>query len=234
MTLRSQVREELRQRIHRGEWRTGDRLPSENDLIKAHGVSRITVRQALADLASDGMIVRVQGKGSFVSPAVVQQELSSLQGLAEALALQGKAVHTQVLSWQRVRPGAAQRLALGLKPNQSCMELQTLRFVDEKPLSYNCTWLDVAVARGINKGMLESSDLLTLYEQVKGMRVASASLEIRSTLASQQQADLLNLNLPAAVLQVDKSVYNYEHKPLHYECSIYHSDMFSYRMGLSR
>lgn len=234
MTLRSQVREALRQRIHVGEWRTGDRLPSENELIEAHGVSRITVRQALADLAAEGMIVRVQGKGSFVSPGTVQQELSSLQGLAEALALQGKAVRTQVLSWHRVRPGAAARAALGLAANQTCMELQTLRFVDEQPLSYNRTWLTSAAAQGLDKAMLETSDLLTLYERLQSTRVASASVDIRAALASQAQADLLGLTLPAAVLQVEKSVYTYEQLPLHHECSVYHPDMFSYRMALSR
>src|SRR5690606_37654769 len=101
LTLRAQVREALRAGILRGDWRTHDRLPSENELIERHGVSRITVRQALADLAGDGLIVRVQGKGSFVAPAPVRQELSRLQGLSEALGGQGREVLTRVLSLSR-------------------------------------------------------------------------------------------------------------------------------------
>jgi len=234
MTLRSQVRETLRQSIHAGEWRTGDRLPSENELIQSHGVSRITVRQALADLAAEGMIVRVQGKGSFVSPGTVQQELSRLQGLAEALELQGKTVHTQVLSWRRVPPSAALRTTLALAEDEPCMELQSLRFVDERPLSYNRTWLTCAAAQGVDKAMLETSDLLTLYERLQGIRVASASVDIRAALASPSQANMLGLNLPAAVLQVEKTIYTFDKQPLHHECSVYQPELFSYRTELSR
>jgi GntR family transcriptional regulator len=233
-TLRGQVREALRQRIHAGEWRTGDRLPSESELIEAHAVSRITVRQALADLAAEGMIERVQGKGSFVAPGPVRQELSRLQGLSEALGRQGRAVRTQVLAWRRERPDAAQRTVLGLAAGEQCMALRTLRYADDEPLSFNCSWVASWAAEGLTRQALADSDLLTLYEGRKAIRVARAVVDISATLASAEQCRLLGLSPPAALLQVERTVYALDGRPLHRECSVYAPQAFSYRIELDR
>ena len=233
-TLRSQLREALRQRIQSGEWKTDDRLPSEHELIDAHGVSRITVRQALADLAAEGLIVRVHGKGSFVAPAPVRQELSRLQGLAEALGGQGRTVRTQVLSWRSARPPAAEAAVLGLAAGTRCMELRTLRFADDQPLSYNRTWIEPTLARGLTPEALAASDLLTLYETGQGVRVARATVDIRAALAADEPCQLLALQPPAAVLVVERTVYTFGDRPLHHERSVYHPEAFSLRLELAR
>jgi GntR family transcriptional regulator len=234
LSLSGQVRESLRKSIHAGEWVTGDRLPSESELLRSHRVSRITVRRALADLAGEGLIVRLQGKGSFVAPGTVRQELSRLQGLTEALRNQGKVVRTQVLQWRRAQPDALTRAILGLPSKSTCMELQTLRFVDEQALSINHIWMVPSVAKGLTTDALMNSDLLTLYESMKGIRLARASVEITSTLASAEQGERLGLKVPAAVLQVQRTVYTFDDQVLHHECSVYNPTMFRYQIELAR
>jgi GntR family transcriptional regulator len=234
LTLSGQLREAIRSQIHMGHLKTGDRLPSESELGKRYGVSRITVRQAMSDLASEGLIVRRQGKGSFVSPGTVRQELNRLQGLTEALGHQGRRVRTEVLLWKKLQAPSAIRLLLGLSTKQHCMALQTLRFVDEKPLSINRTWLSSMAAKGITRESLRTADLLTLYDKLHGIRLARASVEISSALATETQSQKLGLSLPAAILLVEKTVYAHDDQALHYEQSIYNPAMFRYSIELAR
>lgn len=234
LTLRARLRETLRQQIVGGHWKTDDRLPSENELMHSTGMSRITVRQALADLAADGLIVRVQGKGSFVAPAPVRQELSRLQGLSEALAHQGRAVHTRVLFLGASVWPTRVAEAMGTDAGAPCVELRTLRFADGRPLSLNTTWIEQSVGQGIDARMLEGSDLLTLYEAGHPLRVAQALVDIRAALATPEQGQQLQLGTPAAVLHVDRSVFAAAGRPLHFESSVYRADAFTYRMELAR
>jgi GntR family transcriptional regulator len=233
-TLSGQLREAIRIQIHTGDLKTGDRLPSESDLGKTYGVSRITVRQAMSDLASEGLIVRHQGKGSFVSPGTVRQELNRLQGLTEALVHQGKRVQTEVLLWRKSQAPSAIRLLLGLSTQQQCMALHTLRFVDEKPISINRTWLSAIAAKGITRQSLQTADLLTLYDKLHGVRLARASVEISSALATEAQSQKLGLISPASVLLVAKTVYAHNDQVLHCEQSVYNPAMFRYSIELTR
>ncbi len=234
LTLSSQLREFIRSQIHAGDLKTGDQLPSENELGKMHGVSRITVRQALADLTAEGLIVRMQGKGAFVSPGKVRQELTRLQGLTEALGHQGMQVRTQVLMWKKLQAPPSIRTLLGLGAKQHCMALQTLRYVDNKPLSINHIWLNPMAAKGLTRDSLETADLLTLYEATLGIRLARASVEITSALATPVQIQQLGLTSPAAVLKVEKTVFAHDEQALHCEQSIYNPAMFRYNIDLSR
>ncbi len=233
-TLRSQVREGLRAQIHAGHWRTGDKLPSEADLMAEHQVSRITVRNALADLAAEGLISSVQGKGSFVAPAAIVQDLSRLQGLAEALARQGRSVRTEVLSWRPRQPTAEVRQVLGLRPGQACMQLHTLRHADAQPLSENHTWIHPQAAEGLSVEALQQSDLLTLYESRQGLRVVRATVDIQADLATPAQCERLALQPPSAILRVERTVYSQADQALHHERSTYHPSAFSYRLNLAR
>lgn len=233
-TLRARVREALRERILRGEWQTHERLPSENQLIDEQGVSRITVRQALADLVADGLIVRVHGKGSFVAPAPVRQELSRLQGLSEALGGQGREVLTRVLSLGQASLPARAAKALGLPPGTPCVELQTLRFSDGQPLSLNSTWIEPTLGASLDKDTLAQTDLLTVYESTLNLRVTRAVVDIGAALANARQRRLLAVEAPAAVLVVERTVFSTGERPVHFEASTYRPDAFSYRLELAR
>jgi len=234
LTLRAQLREQLREHIMGGVWKTHQKLPSEQDLMDSTGVSRITVRQALADLAGDGLIVRVQGKGSFVAPAPVRQELTRLQGLSEALAYQGKQVQTQVLSLRQARWPAHVAQALGVTQGDPCVELNTVRYADGQALSLNTTWIVAGIGSTLQQAELADTDLLTLYEHRHGLRVARAVVDIRASVCSRQHLAALALKDNAAVLQVDRSVFSADQQPLHHETSIYRADAFTYRVELAR
>src|SRR5262245_22769066 len=96
--LYAQLRDALRVRILDGTLSAGSQIASESELTQQHGVSRITVRQALNDLQKEGLIFRVHGKGTFVSERTVGQDLTRLRGLSESLSAEGHEVHNRLLS----------------------------------------------------------------------------------------------------------------------------------------
>lgn len=87
--LYEQMKAEIRARIERGEWPINFRIPSENELVEMLGVSRMTAHRALRELASEGVIVRVQGRGSFVAPKKRRANVSDVRNIAEEIAERG-------------------------------------------------------------------------------------------------------------------------------------------------
>ncbi len=87
--LYEQMKSEIKARIERGEWPINFRIPSENELVEMLGVSRMTAHRALRELASEGVIVRVQGRGSFVAPKKRRANVSDVRNIAEEIAERG-------------------------------------------------------------------------------------------------------------------------------------------------
>src|ERR1043165_1059315 len=112
--LYTQIRELLRERILRGDYASHAQMPSENEMVRMFGVSRITVRQALTDLQKEGLIFKIHGKGTFVSKPKATQNLQRLQGFGEAMSSEGHVAYSRVLGSRVMRAGkvVAEQLAL--------------------------------------------------------------------------------------------------------------------------
>src|SRR6056297_1407076 len=102
--LYQQIKRALAGRIIDGDYQPHERLPSESELMKVFGVSRITVRQALRDLHREGLVFSVQGKGTFVSKPKAVQDVQRLQGFGESMMPQGYETSTRVIDLKEVRP----------------------------------------------------------------------------------------------------------------------------------
>lgn len=105
--LYAQIRDQLRRQILEGGYAAHQQLPLEKSLMGAFGVSRITVRQALSDLHSEGLVFSAQGKGTYVSRPKAVQNIQRLQGFGEAMAAQGYAASARLLGFQERRPPRA-------------------------------------------------------------------------------------------------------------------------------
>jgi GntR family transcriptional regulator len=159
LTLRAQLRERLRDEILDGRLRGHDRLPSEHQLAQGFGVSRITVRQALADLAAQGLIVKVQGKGAFVASRPVAATFDRIEGLAQAIAASGHTIQNRRLSLRKVRARGDVAAGLAVEPGAQVVVLDTLRYVDGRQLSVNRCAMPLAVGMRVAKLDVSSRDL---------------------------------------------------------------------------
>lgn len=234
LPLYSQVRERLREQILDGTYPPHAQLPSEAELGGAFKVSRITVRQALADLQRDNLIFKIPGKGAFVAKPKTFQQLSQLEGFAEALSRMGYEVRNRVLS-HRTAPAPPQvREKLRLPADGLVTEIKRVRLVNREPISYEVTWLPPDVGERLRQSDLAGRDIFLILENDFGLALGHADLQIDAMLADQRLAEALSVDEGAAVLRIERLTHTAGGAPLDYEHLYFRGDAFQYRLRLTR
>ena len=232
--LYARVREALRAGILDGRLRPHARLPSEAEMTAAYGVSRITVRQALGDLQREGLIVRLQGKGAFVAQPRASQQLDRLEGLGEALAGQGQAVHSKRLGMKLVRAPANVAAQLELPARTEVFHLTTLRYLERQPLSVNSSYFMPGLGERVARIDVSGRDLIDVLERELGQQVQGAEVEIRAEAMGARDARWLRVEAGQPALRVDRLVRAVGGQPLQVESAVYRADVFSYKVALRR
>lgn len=233
-SLHAQLRDALRARILDGRLAPGAKLPSESELTAAHGVSRITVRQALGALQNEGLIVKLHGKGAFVSQPRASQSLNRLQGLNEALAPEHHALSSMRLVWREVKASAVVARQLRLAAGEPVYQLQTLRYMDRQPLSVNSSWLLRGLGERLARVDFSQRDLIDVFEQEGGLQIGEAQLDIGAGTARAQDAKLLQIEPGAPVLEVGRLLHDASGTPVQLETAVYRADTFRYKLNLRR
>jgi GntR family transcriptional regulator len=196
-----QLQEVVKEQIESGVWKPGDLMPSEPDLARSFGVSRVVVRQALAILEDDHQIVRVRGRGTFVAqPKLVYRA----GGLSRLLTTgRGPDVTIQVLDQRRARVERSIRSALAVDSDAEILRITTLLSLQSVPLAisysfFSCQevpWLEQATPVGRNL----PGDL-TLAEY--GVQLAHTELSIEASQCGQFEADRFGIAQRSAVFLV--------------------------------
>ena len=233
-TLYARLRDELRGAILDGRLAVHSKLPSENELSQANGVSRITVRQALADLQREGLITRLQGKGAFVSHPRTSQSLQRLEGLGEALSPQGQAVHSQRLSMKSLRAPATVAKQLQLPARSEVYQLMTLRYVNLSPVSVNCSYYPKTLGERMVRLDMSGRDVIEVLEQDLGLQVSQAQLDISAIPLAKREAKWLKGTVGEPALLVHRILLDDRHQPVQIEMATHRAETFSYKLTLGR
>lgn len=228
-----QIKEAIKQRILDGDYAAHERLPSESELMKVFGVSRITVRQALRDLHSDGMVFSVQGKGTFVSKPKAVQDVQRLQGFGEAMAPQGYETSARVISVSETRASQEVAEALDITRNVKVLELKRVRFLNREPISIDHSFFPLEIGQRLQARDL-TQDVFPLLENEFGILLSHANLQIEATAATQEQADFLNIDITHPVLKIKRLVFNQQGTPVDFEYLFYRGDAFQYHLRVDR
>lgn len=231
--LYAQIKEVMKDRILDGDYDIHERLPSESQLMKLFGVSRITVRQALRDLHAEGMVFSVQGKGTFVSRPKAVQDIQRLQGFGEAMAPQGYETSTRVVGVQEVR--ATQEVADALQINQSSkvIELTRVRLLNREPISIDNSFFPLSIGEKL-QGRDLTQDIFPLLENEFGISLGHADLKIEAIIATENSAKLLNVEVGSPVLMIQRLVYSQQGQPIDFEYLSYRGDAFQYQLRVDR
>ena len=132
--LYEQVKTYLRAGIASGTWKAGEKIPSEFELMERLGASRMTVHRALRELSAEGMLLRVQGAGSFVQPPAPRSPLLEIHDIAEDITRRGHTHRAQVLALESRPAGADIALEFALRPRAKLFYSQILHFENEIPV----------------------------------------------------------------------------------------------------
>ena len=175
-TLYSQTADVLRSRVAQNVWKQGDRLPSESQLCEEFGVSSITMRRAVATLVAEGLLVRLQGKGTFVSSdhAIVQgpPELTSFTQDTRA---RGWHASARVLALGTERASGRIATKLGLSSSTLVWIISRVRLADGLPVAIQTTHLPALLFPGLERHDFSRDSLYEVYERVYSVKPAHAT-----------------------------------------------------------
>jgi len=201
----------------------GAALPSERQLCEVHGVSRITVREAVGQLVADGVLVRVPGAGTFVAERPARSRLH-LASFAEDMRRMGLQPSTVVLEVASAVPPPPTRAALALREDEPAWHVRRLRLADGEPMSVDDGWWSATVAPDLDAHDLTGS-LYTLLTDAYGATVDRAEQSVRAAEADPGTATLLGLAPGRAVLAFDR-VGRAGGRPVEHTRSVYRGDRY--------
>jgi GntR family transcriptional regulator len=218
-----QIEEELAERIRAGILRPGDRIPPERELADQMQVSRMTVRQALGRLADRGLLVREQGRGTFVSETKLIQSLSRLSGFYDQMISQGIQPTSRLLTGEQVLASAAVAQLLDLRIGEPLYKVVRLRLGGGVPLALETSFFPVRLVPGLLEQDLERNSIYRLMEAYDA-RPVRAIQSLEPVPARDQEAEALEIPVGNPVMLVERTSWDTRGRAVEYAKDIYRGD----------
>lgn len=222
------IKEMILEQIENGALVPGDKLASERTLAQEHGLSRMTVRQALTDLVNSGALYREQGRGTFVSARKMQQR--NIASFSETVRMRGFKPSTRIMEFQSFIP--PESIAKRLMTEGEVFRAMRIRLADETPVAVEEVFIPAHICPGIKKSDLLGS-LYSLITNTYGHKIGSADSAISALLPGARFQEYLQVTRQTPLLKVNSLYYLASGAPLYYERAIYRTDMYEYNVRIT-
>jgi GntR family transcriptional regulator len=232
--LYRQIKDLLLKSLDQGEWKPGELIPSEIELATRFQVSQGTVRKAVDELAAENLLVRRQGKGTFVAthhePRAQFRFLRVVPDAGEPAPPQ-----STFLECRRLRAPADIARLLDLRTGDAVVYLRRLLSFGGDPIVLDEIWLPGALFKGLTAERLAEykGPLYGLFETEFGTRMIRAEEQLRAVGAARQAAQLLGVAEDSPLLLVERVSYSYGDRPVEVRRGLYVTEHYHYRNTLS-
>ena len=227
----------LESKIAGREWEPGQKIPAESDLAAEYGVSVMTARQALSELASSGLLERRQGHGTFVAMAAGQSRAPKTVDLSASMTEAThatQAVPAQLIDADTVRGPKWVFDALGLSDEDSVMRVRRIRASPEGPLSFTVSYMPESLGSALTTDDLYEDSLVGRLEERQHMHFPHAIQTIQATVADPESAEALQVATGTPLLLVERSYQLDTGQVVYISVARYPSTLFHYRVLLTR
>ena len=232
--LYRQIKALITGRLQAGEWKPGEAIPSEMELAARFKVSQGTVRKAIDEMATENLLVRRQGKGTFVATHAEERTQYRFLRLVPDDGTPGQTTR-RFLDCRRQRAPAEVVRALELKSGDATVQIRRLLYFRERPLVLDDIWLPGALFKGLTAERLSawSGPLYGLFETEFDVRMIRAEEKIRAVAADAAAAGLLEVAPGAPLLSVERVSRTYGDRPVEVRRGLYNTASHYYRNELS-
>ena len=230
--LYHQIFLQLREEITSGERTFGSRLPTEQELSAQFGVSRITARRALDELAENHLVERKRRVGTHVvfrSPAKPLQ--GNIEQALESLLNFGRATQVKLLEVDKVPARPPIDEALEVPVDTIVLRVVRVRWLDGQPLGHFVSFIPAEVGAHMTRAKLKSTPMLTLIEEA-GVRIGSATQTISATLADAGLSASLHVDIGSPILRVSRTVLDTKGRPVQHILAQFRPDRYQIRLDL--
>ena len=235
--LYQQIKGLILHSLQHGEWKPGEVIPSEMDLAARFRVSQGTVRKAIDELASDNLLVRRQGKGTFVATHAEQQvQYRFLKLLPDSgdVREEGPAQRT-ILECKRNRATAEIARALQIRTGDPIIQARRILAFAGVPTILEDIWLPGQAFKGLTAEQMANyhGPTYAMFELDYGVRMVRAEEKIRAVVPDDEQANLLLVPQQTPLLSVERIAYTYNDVPMELRRALYRTDTHHYHNSLS-
>lgn len=224
----------LREKIVTGLYVMDDKFPTEAELVKNYGVSRITVRQALNILEKEELIRREAGKGTFVTGYPIFKGALQMDGTLNGLIAMGLATTPTLLEVREVKVAAQEAEAIGIEAGTRIVRAKRVRYCDGKPYCFIINHIPVEIGRRIPEERWSKGSLLQFMERQLGIELGDADERVRATLADAHLARWLEVRIGAPLLHVEYEIHAADGSPVQTAVIYYRSDSYTFLLKLTR
>lgn len=231
-TRYSQIADYYRQMIDSKMLSDGEKMPTEEQICALFQVSRITVRQAMSELAQAGYIDRLQGKGSFVKIKKTDIQLNHLQGFSEEMRAKGMTASSRVISAEVEACDRVTAEHLAIEPGRQVISIVRLRCADGDPVAVEHVYIPFNLCPELMQKDLNGSLYHLLSEC--GLKVFRATQDINAGFSPHSICELLNIRANMPTLNIERVTYLETGAPLEFVQSAYRSDRYTFHVEMSR
>lgn len=228
-----QIEEELKQRIYLGEYEVGSPIPSERDLSNSFEVSRMTVRQAITNLVSSGMLYREKGRGTYVSTPKLEQPLNGLTSFTEDMRARGLTPSSKIIKFEQIIPPFDVAKDLLLEDGEEVYFMVRIRNADDQPMAIERTYIPVKTLPDLDVKKLSGS-LYKIVEEEYQQTIGNAIQQMEASLVAKEDSKYLQMDANAVVLIIKRISFLSDGQPFELVRSAYRADRYKFISEIQR
>jgi GntR family transcriptional regulator len=227
--LHIQLKNIIEQLINEGYY--SEKIPSERELMEIYKVSRSTVREAVSQLVREGILEKIHGKGTFVSVKPIQDWLGSLTSTTDIIKRMGMKPGAKLVTHGIVTPP---KDIVEITGFQEAYYIKRIRYANDTPLAIEIQYYPVEIGKNLAKHDIDTGTLYDILEEQLNIKLLEAEQIVTSGQLSKEDANLLQLPESFNVLNTERMLTNQEGELIEYYVASFRSDMYSFRIRLSR
>ena len=228
-----QLKQIIQEEIESGTYQIGDAIPNETALQQRYGISRATVRKAIEELTLEGMLIKKQGKGTFIQKPKVTQLLNFITSFGETMAAKGMKPRVSDVEVYKTKPTAQVARALGLNESDPVTYVRRLYLADDEPIALMTNYILPQLNPDLTKENLEKYSLYHILEHIYGLTLATAEETVEARCAGKYEANRLGVRIGAPLLRVTRVTYAPDDSPIELAIVTSRADRYSYSIKLS-
>ncbi|KRG14344.1 GntR family transcriptional regulator [Virgibacillus soli] len=228
-----QLKQYILKLIETGELQPGDAIPSEREFGERFGISRMTVRQAITNLANERVLYRVKGKGTFVMAPKLEQSLQGLTSFTEDMKARGMKASSKLLSFGIISADENLAKELDIKENDEVYEIKRIRLAEEIPMALERTYISAHIVPTLTEEIVQNS----LYQYIENelhLRIASGMQKIEASLANAEELRHLQISSDTPILLMERKTHLEDDTVFEIVKSSYRADRYKFMTNLKR
>lgn len=220
----------VRGKIDNEDWQPNSIIPSENELSKIYGISRMTVRGVLNRIVAAGLLKRVPGKGTFVAEGKIESHPLSYMGIREQLEQMGLQTTTKLLGIDTIEATSRMAKLLELQKGDHVYKLSRVRYLKSLPLSLHVSYLPKALTPHLEKRDLLGTQLCDILKHDYQHPIIRQEETLESVLPSTEEATILDVTVAFPLLRLENFFYTTNNIPMEYSRVVFRGDKIKIRL----